>query len=218
MILARLGQGRGRRALLDVGAADGFLSELLTAQGWRVTALERDPAQAERARGRCEEVVVADLEEAAHALLHGDYDVIVYGDVLEHLKDPGAALDAPEPNRLRPRGAVVVVSVPNVAHLWVRVRASSSGGSSTPTGASSTGRTCGSSRGASFRTLPPRGGPRRLGADGDAGPAAARRARRASTAPGCEGAPRPRGPARPAPLPTLLRLPVRRRLSEATPP
>ena len=64
VILDRLGPGRGR-TLLDVGAADGFLSELLTRQGWRVTALERDPAQAERARGRCAEVVVADLDEAA---------------------------------------------------------------------------------------------------------------------------------------------------------
>ena len=92
VILDRLGPGRGR-PLLDVGAADGFLSELLTAQGWRVTALERDPAQAERARGRCAEVVVADLDEAAQTL-SGPFDAIVYGDVLEHLSDPLAALVA----------------------------------------------------------------------------------------------------------------------------
>ena len=66
VILDRLGEGRGRRAL-DVGAADGFLAELLTGQGWQVTALERDPAQAARARGRCHEVIVADLDEAARA-------------------------------------------------------------------------------------------------------------------------------------------------------
>ena len=62
-ILDVLGEGRGRR-LLDVGAADGFLAEILTARGFRVTALERDPAQADRARGRCEAVVVADLTDA----------------------------------------------------------------------------------------------------------------------------------------------------------
>jgi 2-polyprenyl-3-methyl-5-hydroxy-6-metoxy-1,4-benzoquinol methylase len=38
VILRFLGEGRGRRAL-DVGAADGFLAELLTRQGWQVTAL-----------------------------------------------------------------------------------------------------------------------------------------------------------------------------------
>ncbi len=118
LILARLGQGHGRR-LLDVGAADGFLSELLTRQGWRVTALERDAAQAERARGRCEEVVVADLEDAAHAL-KGPFDAIVYGDVLEHLSDPLATLVAL--NRSLAEGGRVIASVPNVAHLWVRLQ------------------------------------------------------------------------------------------------
>lgn len=117
-ILAQLGPGQGRRAL-DVGAADGFLSELLTERGWRVTALERDPDQAERARGRCEEVVIADLEEAPHTL-KGPFDAIVYGDVLEHLSDPLGALLVL--NRTLADGGRVIASVPNVAHLWVRLQ------------------------------------------------------------------------------------------------
>ena len=117
VILARLGEGRGRRAL-DVGAADGFLAERLTAHGWSVTALERDPELAARARGRCKEVVVADLESAP-PLLHGPFEAIIYGDVLEHLERShhGAAGAGPT---LAPGGAVIV-SVPNVAHLWVRL-------------------------------------------------------------------------------------------------
>lgn len=117
VILGRLGEGRGRKAL-DVGAADGFLAERLTGQGWNVTALERDPVLAARAQGRCKEVVVADLE-AAPPLLHGPFDAIVYGDVLEHLGDPRAALVALD--RTLAPGGVVVVSVPNVAHLWIRL-------------------------------------------------------------------------------------------------
>jgi 2-polyprenyl-3-methyl-5-hydroxy-6-metoxy-1,4-benzoquinol methylase len=117
LILSRLGEGRGRKAL-DVGAADGFLAERLTAQGWSVTALERDPELAARARGRCKEVVVADLESAP-PLLPGPFDAIVYGDVLEHLSDPRAALVALD-QTLAP-GGTVIVSVPNIAHLWVRL-------------------------------------------------------------------------------------------------
>ena len=117
VILSRLGEGRGRKAL-DVGAADGFLAERLTAQGWSVTALERDPELAARARGRCKEVVVADLD-SAFPLLHGPFDAIVYGDVLEHLSDPRAVLRALD-QTLVP-GGTVIVSVPNVAHLWVRL-------------------------------------------------------------------------------------------------
>ena len=117
VILSRLGEGRGRRAL-DVGAADGFLSELMTQQGWTVTALERDPAQAARAQGKCQEVVVADLDQAAPKL-SGPFDAIVYGDVLEHLGDPLPVLMAL--NRSLATGGVVIVSVPNVAHLWIRL-------------------------------------------------------------------------------------------------
>ena len=117
VILSRLGQGRGRRAL-DVGAADGFLAELLTRQGWLVSALERDPSQAAKARGRCHEVIVADLDQAAPQL-HGTFDAIVYGDVLEHLNDPLSVLVAL--NRTLGADGRVIVSVPNVAHLWVRL-------------------------------------------------------------------------------------------------
>jgi 2-polyprenyl-3-methyl-5-hydroxy-6-metoxy-1,4-benzoquinol methylase len=117
LILVRLGEGRGRK-LLDVGAADGFLAERLTAQGFTVTALERDPALAAQAHGRCKTVVVADLE-AAPPLLDGPFDVIVYGDVLEHLSDPRAVLTALD--RTLAPGGIVIVSVPNVAHLWMRL-------------------------------------------------------------------------------------------------
>jgi SAM-dependent methyltransferase len=107
LILARLGEGRGRRAL-DAGAADGFLAERMTARGWHVTAIERDPDQAARARGRCHELVVADLADAASVV-----------DVLEHLSDPLPVLSAL--NQRLARGGRVVASVPNVAHLWMRL-------------------------------------------------------------------------------------------------
>lgn len=117
VILSFLGEGAGRR-LLDVGAADGFLAEILTARGWVVTALERDRSLAEQARGKCATVVVADLAEGVPAL-SGPFDVIVCADVLEHLSDPLATLRALRPSLSRE--GWMVVSVPNVAHLWVRL-------------------------------------------------------------------------------------------------
>jgi 2-polyprenyl-3-methyl-5-hydroxy-6-metoxy-1,4-benzoquinol methylase len=117
LILSLLGKGDGRRAL-DVGAADGFLTERLTACGWTVTALERDPVQAERIRGKCRDVIVADLADGGFPL-SGPFDAIVYGDVLEHLNDPLPPFVSV--NQHLARGGVIVVSVPNVAHLWVRL-------------------------------------------------------------------------------------------------
>ena len=117
VILSRLGEGRGRRCL-DVGAADGFLASRLREAGWRVTALEGDTELAADARAAGHTVVVADLN-APLPPLGGPFDAIVCGDVLEHLRDPLGVLRRLIP-RLVPAGQVIV-SVPNVAHLWVRL-------------------------------------------------------------------------------------------------
>src|SRR5881409_4223684 len=60
IILRWLGEGQGRR-LLDVGAADALLSRKLTERGWRVTAIEGDPALAQVGAQHCERMVVANL-------------------------------------------------------------------------------------------------------------------------------------------------------------
>src|SRR5206468_2110246 len=60
IILRWLGNGRERR-LLDVGAADGLLSRQLTAGGWRVTAIEGDPALARAGARHCDRMITANL-------------------------------------------------------------------------------------------------------------------------------------------------------------
>jgi 2-polyprenyl-3-methyl-5-hydroxy-6-metoxy-1,4-benzoquinol methylase len=118
LILNLLGEGRGRR-LLDLGAAQGDMAQLLTAAGFVVTAVEGDPTLAGLARGKCHDVVVADLDRPLPAL-GGGFDVAVCGDILEHLKDPlGALIQAA--HQVKP-GGLFVVSIPNVAHLWMRLQ------------------------------------------------------------------------------------------------
>lgn len=117
VILDWLGEGRGRR-LLDVGAADGLLARVLTAQGWKVTGLEADPVAAAAGAAHCERMIAADLD-AGVPPLDGDFDAIVCADVLEHLRDPATTLAALR--RVLAAGGEVLISVPNVAHLWVRL-------------------------------------------------------------------------------------------------
>ena len=116
-ILDFAGQGRGRW-LLDVGVADGFLAKRLTEQGWHVAGIERDPQSAALARRHCKEVVVADLN---HDVPRWErrFDLIVYGDVLEHLLSPEQVFQ--DLNRLLAPDGTVIVSMPNIAHLWVRL-------------------------------------------------------------------------------------------------
>ena len=117
LILDWVGEGRGRR-LLDVGAADGVLARRLREHGWRVTAIEADPALAAAAAPHCEALIQADLNAGLPELAEA-FDVIVYGDVLEHLVDPLAVLRGL--NRALAPGGAIVLSIPNVAHLWVRL-------------------------------------------------------------------------------------------------
>jgi len=118
VILHHLPAGTGKKAL-DVGAAEGYLAEILTRRGFEVTCLERDPGLAASAAAHCRRIVVADLERELPPL-DGPFDVIVCADVLEHLSDPARVLSCLT-QYLRENG-LVIVSVPNVAHLWVRLQ------------------------------------------------------------------------------------------------
>jgi 2-polyprenyl-3-methyl-5-hydroxy-6-metoxy-1,4-benzoquinol methylase len=117
VILRWLADGQGRR-LLDVGAADGLLSRGLTQRGWKVTGIEADRAAAAAGSAHCERMIVADLDAAMPAL-DGPFDAIVCADILEHLRDPAAVLAALA-RALAPDGEIVI-SIPNVAHLWMRL-------------------------------------------------------------------------------------------------
>jgi 2-polyprenyl-3-methyl-5-hydroxy-6-metoxy-1,4-benzoquinol methylase len=117
IVLDWLGAGEGRR-LLDVGCADGVLSRRFTERGWTVTTIEGDPERAAVAAPHCERLILADLDRKIPAL-DERFDVIVYADVLEHLVDPLRVLRELNAS-LMPDGRVVI-SIPNVAHLWTRL-------------------------------------------------------------------------------------------------
>jgi O-antigen biosynthesis protein len=107
--------------VLDVGCSTGYLAEVLVQRGCRVTGIEIDPKAARRAEEHCERVIVGDVEslDLGKELDEGSFDVIIFGDVLEHLKDPLQALRRLK-SSLGPRG-YVVASIPNIAHGSVRL-------------------------------------------------------------------------------------------------
>ncbi|MGH9126117.1 MAG: class I SAM-dependent methyltransferase [Acidimicrobiales bacterium] len=109
------------KRVLDVGCATGYLARALIAQGCTVSGVEVDPAAAEEARPVLKELVVGDLEtlELGQAFDPGAFDVVVFGDVLEHLSDPLSVLRSSL--ALLVDDGFVVVSIPNVAHGAVRL-------------------------------------------------------------------------------------------------
>ncbi len=109
------------RDVLDVGCAAGDLARALRKRGCLVSGIEYDPVAAEAARPSLENLVIGDLEamDLDGAIGGQRFDVVVFGDVLEHLRDPLAVLRQ-APGLLRPGGSVVL-SIPNVAHAAVRL-------------------------------------------------------------------------------------------------
>jgi 2-polyprenyl-3-methyl-5-hydroxy-6-metoxy-1,4-benzoquinol methylase len=109
------------KRVLDVGCSTGYLARELVRQGCTVLGVEYDADAAAEAAPVLERVVVGDLEQLDLAAeFAGDqFDAILFGDVLEHLRDPLPVLRSVR-SLLAPGGSVVI-SVPNIAHADVRL-------------------------------------------------------------------------------------------------
>jgi 2-polyprenyl-3-methyl-5-hydroxy-6-metoxy-1,4-benzoquinol methylase len=109
------------KRVLEAGCASGHVSEQLSAQGCRVVGVEIDPTVVEPALPWLERVVIGDFEgDTVWPQLEGElFDAVLFGDVLEHLKDPLTTLRE-SLNHLSPSG-VVVISIPNIAHADVKL-------------------------------------------------------------------------------------------------
>lgn len=106
--------------VLDVGAWTGANGGYLAREaGLSVDGVELDPLAAAEAEGYQQMHVGSIEDRALQERLGRDYDAILFLDVLEHLVDPAAVLEAAR-NWLRPSG-VVLCSIPNVANWRLRL-------------------------------------------------------------------------------------------------
>lgn len=121
MIAGTVGEGS---KVLDVGCGVGNLAAFLSeTKRCRVTGLELSPVAVEKAKERCQRVLVGNIEddETRKAVLEtAPYDYIIFADTLEHLADPWVVLS--EMRAALAPGGRVLISLPNVAHWSVRLR------------------------------------------------------------------------------------------------
>ncbi len=104
--------------ILEVGCSAGYFGAALREIGHTVHGVEPNHNAAEAARTILDSVFEGFIQD--YFMQHPDsrFDVIVFGDVLEHLPEPHEVLVLCR-SHLREGGAIVA-SVPNVAHLSVR--------------------------------------------------------------------------------------------------
>ncbi len=105
------------RVVLDVGCATGALGAAYRRFNprARLLGIDSNPEAASFAAQRLDEVAMVDVEEQPLPFdLPGGIDCLVYGDVIEHLRDPWSVLGE-QAEALNPEG-MVLICVPNVEH------------------------------------------------------------------------------------------------------
>ncbi|MGB7182449.1 MAG: class I SAM-dependent methyltransferase [Burkholderiaceae bacterium] len=110
--------------VVDIGCMHGALGMALTnaRPGVRVTGIDIDPNYAREAAKRCHRTLAANIETMSDSIFDSLFpsDCWVFGDCLEHLKDPWQVL-----RRVRaaidPEGCLVVC-IPNAQHWSVQWR------------------------------------------------------------------------------------------------
>ncbi|MBW4077004.1 MAG: methyltransferase domain-containing protein [Acidobacteria bacterium] len=109
------------KRVLEAGCASGHVSKMLHAQGCSIVGVEVDANVVDLARPWLERVVIGDFDDPTvwDGLEGEHFEAVIFGDVLEHLKDPLGTLRAAV-KHLVPSG-IVVLSVPNIAHADVKI-------------------------------------------------------------------------------------------------
>lgn len=104
-------------SVLDVGAADGYITERIAQAGHPVHAVDISPARVQRIRASGFSADVGDATDLD--FVAGAFTTVVVGEILEHLPNPGVALA----EACRVAAERVVVTLPldgwnDPTHLW----------------------------------------------------------------------------------------------------
>ena len=102
--------------VLEIGTSTGYISKILKDRENTVTGIEIDPEAGLIAQNVCDRMIIGDVETLDFDTTFElqSFDVILCGDVLEHLKNPTSVLKKFH-KILRPDG-YLVVSLPNFFH------------------------------------------------------------------------------------------------------
>ncbi len=119
VLLSRIATLGEDLSVLDVGFGAGHLARRIRARCRYLAGIELDPDAAGVGAAFFDDPLVDDVVSGLAGPWRELFDVIVAGDILEHLPEPGLALTLFRP-LLRP-GGLLLVSLPNVANVTVRL-------------------------------------------------------------------------------------------------
>ncbi|MGY1454693.1 class I SAM-dependent methyltransferase [Streptomyces sp. SS8] len=124
MLAAALGPvrpGDPPATVLDVGCGDGSAAAVAARElaGHRIVGVDWSQGALRRAASRIPAVVRGELTDGGLPFADGSADAVLFGEVVEHLVDPDAAME--ELRRVLRPGGHLLLSTPNLAAWYNRV-------------------------------------------------------------------------------------------------
>jgi 2-polyprenyl-3-methyl-5-hydroxy-6-metoxy-1,4-benzoquinol methylase len=104
--------------VLDIGTASGYIGRMLQQREFNLYGLEPELEWVKVARPYYKDILCSDLEHADAIYLRG-YQVVLLADVLEHIPSPEKELQ--RLISMQSTGTIFIISVPNVANIWIRL-------------------------------------------------------------------------------------------------
>jgi 2-polyprenyl-3-methyl-5-hydroxy-6-metoxy-1,4-benzoquinol methylase len=101
-----------------VGCSGGYFGATVRTQGHTVWGVEPDYESSQTAKEVLDFAFNGTLDDFYKQHENEKFDVIVFGDVLEHFPDPSSALE--DVKAILNNNGAIVASVPNVSHITVR--------------------------------------------------------------------------------------------------
>ena len=104
------------KKVLDIGCASGYLASFLKEKGCIVEGVDTDSESIKEAMNYCKAYVLDISKED----IKGEYDVIILGDILEHLEYPDKILSKLKENLNK--DGYIVISLPNIVNIYPRLK------------------------------------------------------------------------------------------------
>lgn len=104
--------------VLDVGCAQGYLARELLKKKCEIIGIDNDKESLNITKRYCKKVILSDLDDFNNNL-NEKFDVIIFGDILEHLKEPLLLLKKLKKN-IKGSGYILVSTI-NIANIYVRL-------------------------------------------------------------------------------------------------
>jgi methionine biosynthesis protein MetW len=107
--------------VLDVGCSTGKLGEkLINEKNCRVFGIDFSPKSIKIASKRLNKAILFDLDSGKLPFANNKFDVIIFADVLEHIKRPDLVLK--KFKKILKDDGLVIVSIPNIGYVSSRIR------------------------------------------------------------------------------------------------